>query len=154
MEAKLDGSISSLPVDVHPGYSVRKAMERFAQSGSRLQSVLKPSFFRRILGGVNSDYARSVSAACNEDARLVRAIVQEAARVAMNMEKSRADTERDRGKVLSGTCRRILDRLDEWRETATDFEANQWGSKKKLIELNKRLMQFVREIEHPAAGLQ
>jgi hypothetical protein len=154
MEAKLDGSISSLPVDVHPGYSVRKAMEKFTQSASRLQPVLKPSFFRRILGGVNSDYARSVSAACNEDARLVRAIVQEAARVAMNMEKSRADTERDRGKVLSGTCRRILDRLDEWRETATDFEANQWGSKKKLIELNKRLMQFVREIEHPAAGLQ
>lgn len=154
MEAELDDSISSLPVDIHPGYSVRKAMESFMRSALRLQPLLRPSFFRRILGGVNSDYARSVSAACNEDARLVRAIVQEAGRVAMAMENSQADTERERGKILSGTCRRILNRLDEWREIATDFEANQWGSKKKLIELNKRLIQFMKEIEHPAAGLQ
>ncbi len=124
------------------------------KSASRLQPVLRPSFFRRIFGGVNSDYARSVSAACNEDARLARAVVQEAARVAMGMEKSVAAAERDRGKVLSGTCRRILNRIDEWRETATDFEANNWGSKTKLIELNRGLMQFVKEIEHPAAGLQ
>jgi hypothetical protein len=129
-------------------------MESFTASALRLQPVLEPSFLRKVFGGANSDYARSVSATCNENARLVRGVVQTAARVAMAMERSSAAAERDRGKVLSGTCKRIIERLDEWRETATEFECNTWGSKKRLIELNRKLMQFAKEIEHPAAGLQ
>lgn len=146
--------ISSLPVETHPGYSVRKAMESFAKSASRLQPVLEPSFLRKMLGGMNSDYARSVSATCNENARLVRGVLQAASAVAMQMEMTGSQSERDRGRVLAGTCRRIIERLDEWRATATDFESNNHGSKKRLIDLTKRLMHLVKEIDHPAAGLQ
>lgn len=154
MERNSNASISSLPVETHPGYSARKAMESFVAASHRLMSALEPSFFRRILGGTNSDYARSVSAACNENARLVRAIFQAVGKRAADMEESAAQVERDKGKAIGGTCRRVVERLDEWRSIAMDFEANALGSKPKLIDLTKRLNQLAKEIEHPAAGLQ
>lgn len=147
-------ALSSLPVDTHPGYSVRVAMAELSTSANNLQKVLEPSFFRRLLGGTNKDYARGICAVSSERARIVRGIVQDVARAASNFSMTGGTQERDKWKSISGTCTRILEHIDEWRRMAADFEANTLGSHSALVDVNKRLMTFMRDLDHPAAGLQ
>lgn len=154
MGGKISSSISSLPIDTHPGYCVRTTMDKLDTSLARLHKALEPSFFRKLLGGITNDYARGISALCNEDARLARGVVMAAAKSGATMTNSLLPEIREKGTRIVGTCRRLLDRIDEWRSVAAEFEANMHGAKPKLIDLSKRLALLIREIEHPAAGLQ
>jgi hypothetical protein len=130
------------------------AIAEAMKSASALQKALEPSFFRRLLGGITKDYARGVCAVSNERIRIVRGIVGQVAQVATATECKTSGIELQKWKAISGTCRRILENLDEWRLSALDFEANTIGSHSALSDENKRLMNFFRDLEHPAAGLQ
>jgi hypothetical protein len=154
MDGRTLAALSSLPIQTYPGYSVRTAIGEAVKSAITLQKALEPSFFRRLLGGITKDYARSICAISNEQIRVVRGIVGQVAQVAMAAEGRTNGVELQKWKAISGTCRRIIDKLDEWRSLALDFEANTIGSHAALVTENKRLMHFLRDLEHPAAGLQ
>lgn len=143
----------SLPVRNYPGYSVRTAMETLSRQCNKFQRALEPPFFKKILGGTNKDYARSVCAVTNEYARIVRGIVL-TVRSTVGNETNTSETKQIRSAAIEGICSRILTIIDEWRNAASDFEANNIGSLTKMIETNKKLLTFAKQIEHPAAGLQ
>lgn len=154
MDGRTLTALSSLPIQTYPGYSVRMAIVEAIKSSNTLQKALEPSFFRKLLGGITKDYARSICAISNEQIRVVRGIVGQVAQVAMAAEGRAHGSELQKWKAISGTCRRIIENLDEWRLLALDFEANTIGSHAALSDENKRLIHFLRDLEHPAAGLQ
>lgn len=154
MEGRTLTTLSSLPIQTYPGYSVRTAISEAMKSSITLQKALEPSFFRKLLGGITKDYARSICAVSNEQIRIVRGIVSQVLQAAMVAEGRTNGHELQKWKAISGTCRRIIENLDEWRLLALDFEANTIGSHTALVEKNKRLMNFLKDLEHPAAGLQ
>jgi hypothetical protein len=154
MDGRTLTALSSLPIQTYPGYSVRMALAEAMKSSATLQKALEPSFFRRLLGGITKDYARSICAVSNEQIRVVRGIVGQVSQAAMAAEGRVQGAELQRWKAISGTCRRVIENLDEWRLLALDFEANAIGSHTALSEENKRLLHFLKDLEHPAAGLQ
>jgi len=154
MDGRTLTALSSLPIQTYPGYSVRVAIAEAMKSSNALQRALEPSFFRKLLGGITKDYARSVCAVSNEQIRFVRGIVGQVAQVAMAAEGREYEAELQKWKAISGTCRRIIENLDRWRTLALDFEANTIGSHAALSSENKRLIHFLRDLDHPAAGLQ
>ncbi len=153
MKDDLSSLLLSLPVSMHPGYSVRTAMSALLKQCLKFQHALEPSFLKRLLGGTNKDYARSVCAVTNEYARVVRGIVLDV-KNSVGLDAYASETEQTRSRAIAGTCSRIIQIVDEWRTAATDFEANNIGSHVKMIEINKRLLVFAKQVEHPAAGLQ
>ena len=129
------GSLKALPIHSHPRHSVVVVAARILSCMERTEAALSPPFWRRLLGGVSRDHARSVAAACRTDVRLVRAAVKEIVEVL-----SRKSAEGgDRFSGLKGYCEKVLFLLDRWRDYATRFEENEYMADERLLETTRSL---------------
>lgn len=141
-------TLSKLPVRTRPAYSLRVLLVEVGKIRARVDAALEPSIFRRLLGGVSKDHARSVVAAGNADlaaasraARRIQVAADEMALAARDGEDGRI------GAVISGYCERLLKTMLDWASVATDFESNVFGSGPRLAAECVRLGSLLETLE-------
>ena len=139
--------LGSLPIERKPGYSLSFCIEIIEPLIARTQKTLKPSFFKRAMGGISKDHNRTVVAACNEDLNAVARQISKVQRVSFDCEDFK------RGSTLSGFCERLSGLLLEWRNAALAFEANTYGSDKRLLIQCNDLMKAIKTMEKPVKSL-
>lgn len=136
-------SLRSLPVQANPAFAVKASLDRLITAVSRAEKALSPSFWRRLLGGIDRDHARAVVAASMEEARAIRGILSDARQAAFRTD----------AKALLGSIDRILRSLDLWREAAIEFDEAVYGSDEKLIGRTRKLLVLCSDLRSPASGL-
>lgn len=136
-------ALSSLPVQSNPAYAVKAALDKLQSSIGRSEKALAPSFLKRLLGGVSRDNARAVVAASLEDTRVIRSVMSEARIVAIHTD----------AKALLGSVDRVVKAIDQWRETALEFDSAVYGSDDRLLQRTRKLATLCTDLRNPAAGL-
>nr|WP_250807114.1 hypothetical protein [Neorhizobium tomejilense] len=145
--------LSSLPLQAKPGYSLDICLRKMQAIVARAYRNIRPPFFRRLMGGVSKDHARSVVATCNADltsALRVTKQIQLASKMIANTGDERS---RHRAAALAGYCERLISASNDWRNRANDFEANVFGSERELLEQCQRLSRLQETLAKPIAGL-
>lgn len=137
-------TLKSLPVQTNPAYAVKVSLERLHAIILKTERVLKPSWWRKMLGGTSRDHARSVVAVTREESRIVRGVFSEARAAAFASGTSKA---------LIGSIDRAIKALDSWSEAAIDFEEAIYGSDEKLIHRTRKLVILCGDLKNPASGI-
>lgn len=145
--------LSNLPLRTRPGYSLNVCLSRMHASVSRAHKSIKPPFFRRLMGGMSKDHARSVVATCHADLIAIYRITVQIQSVCKAMANAADESTRHRGNALAGFCERILSTTHDWSSKATDFEANLFGSEKGMLEQCQRLLRLQETLAKPVANL-
>lgn len=138
-------ALHMLPVQSRPGYSARIALDRLNVTASRVEKILAPKFWRKLLGAVSNDHARAVVAASGEESKAIRIIFLEAKKHARNSSSNPA---------IDGSLERVIKLMDQWRDIGLDFEEAEFGSEQKLLSTTRRLIALCNDLKNPAAGLQ
>lgn len=135
-------ALHKLPVQSRPGYSARIALDKLNATASRVESILAPKFWKKMLGGASKDHARAVVAACGEETKALRVIFQEAKKNAHN------------NAAIDGSLERVIKLMDQWRDIGLQFEEAEFGADQRLLATTRRLITLCNDLKNPAAGLQ
>lgn len=138
-------ALHKLPVQSRPGYSARIALDKLNATANRVEKILAPKFWRKLLGGTSKDHARAVVAACGEESKAIRMIFQEAKNNARNKGTNSA---------MDGSLERVIKLMDQWRDIGLQFEEAEFGSDQLLLTTTRRLITLCNDLKNPAAGLQ
>jgi hypothetical protein len=134
-----------LPVQSRPGYSAGIALDRLNITVRRVEKILAPRLWRKLLGAASKDHARAVVAACNEESKAIRIIFQEAKKHARISGANPA---------IDGSLERVIKLMDQWREVGLEFEEAEFGSDQRLLSTTRRLITLCNDLKNPASGLQ
>ena len=145
--------LSTLPITTRPGYSLDICLSKMQAIVARAHKNIRPSFFRRLMGGVSKDHARSVVATCNADLTAAVRVTVQIQNVCKSLAASGDERSRHRGSALAGYCERLMSSALEWSGTANDFEANVYGSERELIDQCQRLARIQDTLVKPVANL-
>jgi len=137
-------ALNRLPVDSRPDLAARATLQVLSVSIGKACKVLAPPVWKRALGGITKDQARAVVAVCLEETRACRNTITDIRKSARLKPEYEA---------LVGSCERLLALLDQWRNTALEFEEAVYGSDTILLGLSRRLLRLCSEIKSPAGGL-
>ncbi len=146
MGEAVTATLKSLPVQTNPGYAVRLSLDRLLVSIARTEKALAPSVWKKLLGGTSKDHARGIVAACMEEARAVRGVISQARHAATSSSDGR-------GGALLGSIDRIIQALDQWRDSALEFEEAVFGADQKLLLRTRKLQMLCKDLKNPACGL-
>ena len=146
--------LGSLPVKTNPGYSLAVCLEQLGVVILRTQETLKPSFLKRMMGGISKDHDRTVVAACSADLHAISRQIGKIQQAAFNSTDIKNSTKDDqKGRAIYGYCERLITLLLDWKSQASEFESNEFGADKKLLEKSKRILQIVENIEKSVLAL-
>jgi|SRR5690606_7005334 len=139
-------ALQMLPVQSRPGYAASIALDRLSAVAKRVEKVLAPSFYKRLLKGSsgNKDHARAVVAACAEEVKAIRMVLQEAM---LHANHSRTNP------AAAGSLERVIKLVDEWKDISLEFEEAAFGADQLLLATTRRLMTLCSDLKNPAAGL-
>jgi hypothetical protein len=148
-----------------PGHVVWIAVDRMSDAAKRVEEVLAPSFFKKIMGGGNREAARAVVAAAFEESGGVRRTLIEMSETALKQAsglEAIADAGHEGGtaaqqassqaRAMAGMCDRFKVIVDRWREAAINHQENLVGSADQLLGVSKRFQSLAKEIRTPAGG--
>jgi len=159
-----EGRPASPDEAVHPVWT---AVDRMAAAAARVEAALQPSFFKRLLGGGSREFVRAVVAETLEEAGGVRRVLVDA--IARGTHEAEAydaiaaeggpDAERARSAgahamALVGTCERLLQAVDKWREASMAHQDNAIGAEERLLSMSRRIQTLARELRSPASGIR
>jgi hypothetical protein len=146
--------LSALPIRTRPLYSFSVCLDRIGSVVHRAQSNISPSFLRKMMGGVDKDHARSVVATCSADLHAIVRVAYQIQAVAKDQANSSDANRRHKGAALTGYCERLITATTEWRNHATDFESNIFGSDKEMVEQCARVIKIHDIITRSSASLE
>lgn len=145
--------LNTLPLTTRPGYCLDICLDKMQTILARARKNIQPSFFRKLLGGVSKDHARSVVATCNADLVATVRVILRIQNVCKAMAMSDDDRARHRANALAGYCERLMSAAQEWSGAANEFEANVFGSQRELAEQCNRLARIQDNLVKPVANL-
>jgi hypothetical protein len=145
--------ISTLPISERPGYSLSICLEKTKSILDRTNKCLKPSFLKRLMGGISKDHARAVVASCNTDLAMVVRVASQIRRVGDTHAMDGTGKAVNFGKALSGYSDRLITNAMEWATKAKSFESAEFGSQSQLLEQSEKFSKLVEFLESPIATL-
>jgi hypothetical protein len=122
--------LSSLPIRTRPGYSMGMCMPKIHDVVTKIEKVLDPPFWRKMLGGVSKDHARAMVAALEEDLGALLKVTNNAKLAAEALSTQEEDGARRNVAALAGYCARLAAAIQEWRKAAVEYCAATYGSRK------------------------
>jgi hypothetical protein len=150
-----------------PGHTVWVAVDRMTEAAKRVESVLAPSFIKKIMGGGSREAARAVVAAAYEESGVVKRTLIDMSEAAIKQAfglEAIADAGKDgsaaaqqassQARAMAGTCDRFRVIVDRWRDAAIGHQENHVGSAEQLLSVSKRFQALAKEIRTPASGLR
>lgn len=146
-------SLTALPWKSRPAYSLALCVTELAEIIEDVAHKLRPSFIRRLLGGVSRDHARAVTATVNGDVAAIVKIVTKIQDAAMDLALSNDKSARNDGNALFGYCERVTAECIKWREDASEFEANIFGSDKRLLERSTKVSTIMSALTRPLEAI-
>lgn len=166
MSKGFDSPIAQPGITV-PGQAVWVAVDRMTAVAARVESVLAPSFFKKIMGGGGQELARAVVAATFEESGVVRRTLIEKSEAALQQASgleaiadgggdgsAEARQAASQARAMAGTCDRIKVIVDRWREAAIAHQENHVGAAEQLLSVSRRFQALAKEIRTPASGLR
>lgn len=145
--------LSNLPLRTRPGFSLDACLSKMSSVITRAHRNINPPFFRRLMGGVSKDHARSVVATCHADLAAILRVTVQIQNVSKVMSTSGDEATRHAGNALSGYCQRLIEAARAWSKKASDFEANVFGSEKELLEQCQKLIRLHETLAKPVGNL-
>lgn len=158
--------ILSPPGIAVPGQAVWLAIDRMTGAAARVESVLAPSIFRRLIGGANRELGRAVVAAAFEESGMARRTLIDMAEAAIKQASglevvagsggegsAMAQQAASQARAMAGTCERLKEMIDRWRDAALAHQENEVGATEKLLNVSRRFQTLAKDIRTPASGL-
>lgn len=108
----------------------------------RTEKTLKPSFLKSLMGETNRDKERTVVSDALEQTRLGRKHLSNFSQQCEDLGRS-GGTDYAKYEALSGLIRRVIKRIDDWRDWAFKFEDNEIDSRSMLLEKSSRISKLL-----------